>query len=111
MAVVRLMFRPGGQWFQKDLAESLVSYGRASVSSLVLSTDETTVETSSDIQHLDRDRKYMEKLEKLEYQAVKESRGMWSDSAIRLEQKDLVEEVEFQAKATFFQRLWRKMRG
>jgi len=113
MAVARLFFRPEGNWFQKDLAESLVKYGRANVSSLMLSTIETypIVETSSDVKHLEQDSKYMEQLERAEHGAVKESLGMWSDSMVRRVQKDLVEEVEFQTNATMLQQLWRRIRG
>jgi hypothetical protein len=113
MALARLSLRPGRQWLPQDLAESLVKYGHASVSNAMLTTNDTypIVETSSDLKHLEMDLKYMERLAKVEYQAVKESQGMWSDSRIRQERRDLVDEVEFQTKASMFQKLWRRFRG
>lgn len=113
MALARLFLRPGGHWLPQDLAESLVQYGRASVSGVILTTNEEypIVETSSDLKHLEMDLKYIERLAKVEYQAVKESQGMWSDSMIRKERRDLIDEVEFQTNASVFQKLWKAFQG
>jgi hypothetical protein len=75
--------------------------------------DESTlvVDTSDSLKDLEKDTKYMQKLEQAEYLAAKESHGMWSDPQVRSDRKDIVEEIEFEAKATVLQKLWRWLRG
>lgn len=116
-AVCRLYYTPGGEFFRKDLGAALVRYGRASVLSsgyMFVEKNQRSnhqLQSSRELKHLQSDSKYMDALQKLEYEAIKESRGMWADSSVRATKKDLVEEVEYQANATIFQKLWNWYRG
>ena len=122
-AVCRIYYRhPKRFLFSKsDLAESLVRYGRASVASGMhvvsneslpaTSTNTVIVDTSTRVEDLRKDAQYMEGLEQAEYEAAKESRGMWADPVVRQSRPDLVEEIDFQTKASFVQKLWRWFRG
>jgi endonuclease YncB( thermonuclease family) len=117
IAVCRLYYRPKlFQFWATDVADSLVRFGHASVNSEVFMKNEHTaktkiVDTSTRLDDLRKDVKYLERLEKLEYEAAKGSFGMWSDSRIREMRRDVVEEVEFQTKANMLQKFWRWFRS
>jgi hypothetical protein len=113
-AVCRLRYRPGKSFFRVDLGQSLVRYGRATISSAGMHVPDesvTVVDTSESLKDLEEDTKYMQKLEQAEYLAAKGSHGMFSDAQVRSDRKDIVEEIEFEAKATVIQKLWRWLRG
>jgi hypothetical protein len=125
IAVCRITYRPS--WFQlfsTDIAESLVRTGNANVSPLVISatidSDGSTptsnrrrkvVDSSQRIQDLRKDVKYLDWLAKAEFQAAKESMGMWSVPEVRASKAEIIEDVEFQTKANALQKLWRWLRG
>ena len=136
IAVCRIRYRPpyasgggsGGliqQLFRTDIASTLVRNGRASVlSSGMFISDEKeglsasssagrrqTVDASTSLSDLRKDATYLEKLGIEEFEAVKESKGMWADPNVRESQKDLVDEAKFEKTATILQKLWRWLRG
>jgi len=116
-AICRIYYRPGGEFFRKDLASSLVRYGRASVltsGSLFAEQNDLMrpkLLSSNDVRHLRNDAKYMDTLQRQEYESIKESLGMWADPEARASKKDVVEEVEYQTKATIFRKVWNWIRG
>jgi endonuclease YncB( thermonuclease family) len=114
VAICRLNYRPK-QWqiFSTDIAEALIKAGNANVAqSMFQSTSGTKiVDSSSRIQDLRKDVKYLDRLALSEFDAAKKSMGMWSVPEVREMRKEVVEEVDFQAKANIFQKLWRSMRG
>lgn len=71
----------------------------------------TIVDSSDHVEDLKKDIKYMNQLDKAEYQAATESAGMWADPSVRASRQDLVEEVTFQNEANWFQKIWRWLRG
>lgn len=105
------------QWlFPTDLALSLVAMGRACVSDHDeekdgLFTHYRSFDMTDSVRDLRRDVAYAERLQKTEYRAAAERRGMWQDSAIRALRPDVVQEAEFQAHAPWYQKLWRWLRG
>jgi hypothetical protein len=125
IALCRITYRPS--WFQlfsTDIAESLVRTGNANVSPLVISAtidgDGSTptssrrrklVDSSQRIHDLRNDVKYLDWLAKAEFQAAKESMGMWSVPEVRASKAEIIEDVEFQTKANSLQKLWRWLRG
>lgn len=108
-AVARVSFRPGGHLFRRDMAESLVRHGRASIlSGMFVSLDNWVIlDTSDRVEDLKKDAKYMNRLEKAEYEAAKEEVGMWTDELVRDDRRDLVDEITFQTEASLFQKAWR----
>lgn len=117
VAVCRVFYRPSlFQIFATDLADSLVRYGHACVESEMYMKNEHTAKTrvidaSSRLEDLRKDIKYLDRLEASEFKAAEGSYGMWSDSMIRQKRRDIVDEIEFQANANIFQRLWRWIRS
>jgi hypothetical protein len=135
IAVGRLYYRPQPQLFATDLGLHMVRWGHAnpsngglygdekeetpSILSSSSSTSDSTrerrragvVDTTESVQDLQKDVKYMEQLVQAEYTAAREARGQWADPGVRSRRRDIVEEVEFQATATFWQKLWRRLRG
>jgi hypothetical protein len=115
--VGRLYYRPSlFQIFSTDIADTLVRYGHASVESEIFLQNQHTAKSrvedaSKDLNDIRKDANYLDKLGKLEYEAAKGSYGMWSDSFIRDKRRDIVEEVEFQANAPVWQKLWRWIRS
>jgi hypothetical protein len=73
--------------------------------------DWTVVDTSDRVEDLKKDIKYMSRLERAEYEAAKESVGMWADPMVRESRQDLVKEIEFEEEANIFQKVWRWFRG
>jgi hypothetical protein len=112
-AVCHVRYRPGGHFFRRDLAESLVRHGRATIASSMFVAMENwkVIDTSDRVEDLKKDTKCIEKLEKAEYEAAKESVGMWADPLVRDSRQDLMEEITFQTEANSFQKLWRWLRG
>lgn len=116
LAICRLSYRPNLlQLFSTDIAETLIAAGNASVSSSILEkgaqTDTKIVDSSQRIQDLRHDVKYLDRLAKVEFEAAKKSMGMWSVPEVRDSKREVVEEVEFHAKANVFQKVWRWFRG
>jgi len=112
-AVCHVRYRPGGHFLRRDLADSLVRHGRAGIASSMFVTlgNWTIVDTSNRVEDLKKDTKYMKWLEEAEYEAAKESAGMWADPLVREGREDLVEEITFQAEANALQKAWRWLRG
>ena len=112
VAVARVLFRPGMSIIRKDLASSLLSFGRANVASgiHVDISSMPTIDGSTKLGCIEADVKYLEDLAKYEFEAVKEKKGMWGVEDIRKTRHDLVEEADFETKAGFFKKLWRKIR-
>ena len=112
-AICRIRYRPERQVFRSDLAESLVRHGRASIASgMFVTMKEWSIMDASDrVEDLKRDIKYIKQLEDAEYQAAKDSAGMWADQLVRDSRQDLIEEVKFQTEATRLQKIWRWLRG
>jgi len=124
-AVCKVYYRPQLMpLFSTDIAESMVRYGRASPSGGGLfgelrrpsqnNTDyyeEKVVDVTDSRKELQKDANYLIRLDRAEYEAAKGSHGMWSDPNIRKSRPDIVEEVEFQTKASPWQKAWRWLRG
>ena len=102
--------------FRKDLATSLVTFGRANVASGMHIENKTvpmptiTIDGSERLGDIEGDVKYLEKLAEAEFDAVKSGKGMWSVEQIRDSRPDLVEEADFDINAGFWSRLWRRIR-
>ena len=118
VAICRVTYRPTFfQLFATDLAQSLVSSGNATVSSSLLGQQESTrhVYTIRDSSHrlndLQNDIKYLDRLTKVEFEAAAKSIGMWSVLEVREAKREVMDEVEFQTKASAIQKLWRWFRG
>ena len=129
VALCRLSYRPGWQFLSTDLAEALVKEGNANVASTVLNhstssydgsaLDDTLAgsyktkitDTSQRVQDIRRDVKYLDALGTVEFEAAQKSKGMWSVPEIRQMKKEIVDEVDFQAKANPLQKIWRMIRG
>jgi hypothetical protein len=121
LAICRISYRPTLlQLFSSDIAESLLRAGKASASSsLVTATNldekgipkSKIVDASQRIQDLRKDVKYLDRLAKVEFDAAKESTGMWSVPEVRATKPEVVEEAEFQTKANIRQKIWRWLRG
>jgi hypothetical protein len=98
-----------------DLAESMVISGRAVMNQDSLygagTTNYALVDRSESVKNLQRDATYFNHLSRLEYQAACGYRGIWSDASYRDSRQDIVEEADFQAAATLFQKIWRWIRG
>ena len=109
--ISNISFRPGISIFRKDLASSLLTFGRAGVASgMFVETPSTTIlDGSTKLSDIESDAQYLDTLGKLEFDAVKESRGMWATEEVRRRQSDLVEEAEFEANASFFRKIWRRV--
>ncbi|OEU15534.1 hypothetical protein FRACYDRAFT_269406 [Fragilariopsis cylindrus CCMP1102] len=69
------------------------------------------VDTSKRIQDIRNDVKYLDRLTMVEFQAAQKKIGIWSLPEVRKMKKDIIDEVDFQAKATLLQKLWRMIRG
>jgi hypothetical protein len=131
IAIGHLSYRPKTwQWRATDVAYSMVRYGRASLlaegdlwassssSSSSSSScqqpppkEERIVDASENLVDLRADAQYLQDLAAAEYEAAAERRGLWADPTFRQERSDVVAEVEFQATASFWQKLWRRFRG
>ena len=113
-AVCKLEYRPGMKFFRKDLGSSLVTFGRANVASGVHVEDPslltTCIDGSTSLKDIEGDVKYLQELEKYEFEAVKEKKGMWSMDQIRDSRPDLVEEANFEKNAGLWNRLVRRIR-
>lgn len=120
VAICRVTYRPKVfQLFATDIAESLIATGNASVSTTILGREVTSFQstatcikdTSHRLQDLRDDVKYLDRLAKVEFEAASQSIGMWSVPEVRESKREVVEEVEFQTKASSIQKLWRWIRG
>ena len=121
VAVCRMTYRSTlFQLWGSDVASVLIGIGAANASpSLVEAANtggeedgtERVLETSHKIQDLRKDVRYLEHLANAEVEAAKDSKGMWSVTEVREEKRNVVEEAEFQMKATSLQKLSRWVRG
>ena len=121
VAICRVTYRPSFfQFFPTDIAESLVSTGNANVSSNILGREmpdskdgsSTSINDSSErLQDLQNDVKYLDRLANVEFEAAQQSMGMWSVPEVRASKREVIDEVEFQAKAGILQKLWRWVRS
>lgn len=127
LGVCKLSYRPTlFQLYPTDIAVSLLVSGNATVSATLLASNKETrdddystsagpgttiVHSSKRLDDLRNDVKYLERLAQAEYDAVKNEAGIWAFSEARETKSDVVAEIEFQAKANIFQKLWRRLRG
>ena len=66
------------------------------------------LDASKDLSDIRKDVTYLEWLNKLELDAIKGQYGMWTDRTIRSALRPhVVEEMEFQATASTWQKVWR----
>jgi hypothetical protein len=112
IAVCKVSFRPSTSIFQKDLASSLVAYGRANVAPgmHIDIPGRPTVDGSMSLEDAEKDVQYIDKLSELEYKAVKSKTGMWSIESIRSSRPDLVEFAKEEETATWWKKIWNKFR-
>lgn len=112
VAVAKVSYRPGISLFRKDLASSLLSFGRANIASGIRVDIPfmPTIDGSTKLGHIEADAKYLEDLGKCEFEAVKAKKGMWGISCIRNSRQDLVEEADFEVTAGFWKKIWRRIR-
>lgn len=112
VAICKVSFRSPMSLFQKDLASSLVSYGRANVAPgmHIDIPGRPTVDGSKSLEDAEKDVHYIEKLSQFEYTAVKSKKGMWSIESIRSSRPDLVEFVKDEETATWWKKIWNKFR-
>jgi len=120
IVVCKATYRPTLlQLLPSDLARTLVRYGHASVESELYMNSQnnqhvegTKVKDATDrLDELRKDIQYLNRLEKAEFQAAQGQYGMWSDPAVRDKRRDIYDEIEFQANANVFQKIWRWLRG
>lgn len=117
VAVCWVYYRPSiFQLFATDLADSLVRYGHACVESEVFmkndfTNDTKVIDASTGLEDLRKDIKRLDRLERSQLKGAEQSHGMWSDNSIREKRRDIMDEIEFQANANVFQRLWRWWRS
>jgi hypothetical protein len=115
--VARLYFRPNPmQWLSIDLGEWMVRHGYAVISDNGLynhseSTERVVDTTSQSSRILRHNVSYMERLAKAEYQAASGSYGVWADPHYREGRADVMDEINFQQKASTWQKLWRWLRS
>ncbi len=111
--ICKIKFKPGMSIISKDLATSLLAFGRANVASGMHIEFETTrtIDGSQQIGDLETDVKYLEKLAEAEFDAFKNCKGMWASEEIRISRSDLVTEADFDTKAGFWSKLWRRIRS
>jgi hypothetical protein len=114
VAVARLKYRPNWQLFSTDIAETLIKAGNCLPYISSISSQDNNmkiVDTSKRIQDVRNDVKYLDRLTMFEFQAAQKKIGIWSLPEVREMKKDIIDEVNFQAKATLLQKLWRIIRG
>lgn len=129
LGVCKLSYRPTIlQFFPTDIAVSLLLSGNATVAPTLLASNQDTAEEDDDdmntarpnttivdssqrLDDLRGDVKYLERLEQAEFEALKNETGIWAFSEVRKTNSDAVAEIEFQAKASIFQKLWRRLSG
>ncbi|CAJ1954334.1 unnamed protein product [Cylindrotheca closterium] len=127
--VCKLAYRPTlFQLFPTDIAVSLLLSGNATIAPTLLasnhetadgdddhastaSSSTTIVNSSQRLDDLRNDAKYLERLAQAEFEALKKESGIWAYSEVRETKADDVAEIEFQASANIFQKLWRRLRG
>jgi len=112
IAVCKVQWKPATSILRKDLASSLINYGRASAGTGVYVEHKSMIATdgSKKLQDIEGDVRYLEQLGKNEYESVKNSAGMWNAQNVRDSRPDLVKEAEFDAQASWYSKLWRKIR-
>jgi endonuclease YncB( thermonuclease family) len=115
MAVARLYWfdkrtNPGLPFSRQiDLGAYLIGSGQARLASVdegLVLHDGVASEKLSD---KERDITYMNHLEALERKAISQRRGMWVFDHIRQSEQDLVDEVEWESTATWWQKLFRQV--
>lgn len=143
MAVCKLSFRNNAfELFPTDVAFALVRWGYASPAETLYSSkdDSRIIDTSTQLNVIKGDNRYLKGLEHAEFDAAKEYKGMWvrcyephrlayrtnrtvtksyffpysvqqADPTVREKRKDLTDEVDFQTKASIWKKLWRWIRG
>jgi hypothetical protein len=118
VAICRVTYRPTlFQLFPTDLAQSLTASGNSGVSSTIFGHDQsdghssTIKDASQRLQDHENDIKYLDRLAKVEFEAAAKSNGMWSAPEVRAAKREVIDEVEFQAKASAIAKIWRRIRG
>lgn len=119
VAFCHVTYRPKSfQLFPTDIATELVATGNAAVSTSLLGRELQGATTTSEItdssqrlQDLRNDVKYLDKLAQTEFDAARQSRGMWAIPEVREARRDIMDEVDFENKANLLQKLWRWLRG
>lgn len=98
---------------RQDLGESLTLLGLATISKEWYSCkqNENIIDTSESVGDLRKDASYISRIGRAEFEACKGFYGIWSNEEYRKTRKDIVEEVEFQRKASVWRKLWKFIRG
>lgn len=112
VAICKLAYRTSKiSLFRKDLGTIMVGSGRAAVAEGIFMENESmsNVDSSTRIIDLKNDANYMEHLGKMEYDAFKNSMGMWAYPSVRETRPDLLEEANFEANASIWRKLWRRL--
>jgi hypothetical protein len=104
-------------WWGQDVGSLLVQSGQAHVlsssSSGLLHMDHPLypiLYKSTNNKHILRDAQYIHKLVDYEHKAIQGSHGLWSIDAVRTLKPDVMQEMEFQSKATRVQKVWRRIK-
>ena len=101
-------------YYGQDVSSMLVQKGRALVlSSGLLHVDlplYPTLHKSTNMKHIKSDAKYIQSLSELEYKAIQTRQGLWSSDSVRELKPELIQEVEFQSKASPWKKLWRRIK-
>lgn len=94
----RLMFIPQ----RIDLGAELVKSGQVRLDHSVASMDTSRNDRQNN------DSKYFQHLSKMEHSAILDYRGMWKSPELRKVESELVEKVEWESKAKWYHKLWRR---
>jgi hypothetical protein len=106
-AIVRLSYWPKSKWWPVDLGTHLVQEGLARTQD----TPITGRYGSDQLRHKQNDIGYLSSLSRLEHMAIAKRLGMWSLPTVLSSSKDFVEHVDWSHRATWYQKLYRKLRG
>jgi hypothetical protein len=108
-------------WFlpkKVDLQATLVQNGEARLTNYDDSSTENEssqqkniLHASESVKHKHGDVQYLDQLALLEREAIQHRCGMWQDAALRDNYRDVVQEAEWEASASWWQRLWRRFRA
>jgi hypothetical protein len=106
-AVVRLSYWPKSKWWPVDLGTHLVQEGLARTQDIPISGNYG----SEELRHKQNDIDYVNSLSRVEHSAIAKRLGMWSIPSVLSSVTDLVEHVDWSHRATWYQKLYRRLRG
>ena len=107
-AICKVNYKPGAVLFRKDMALSLVQYGRAEVTSgmHVELPGRRTTDGSSKLDDLNADGAYMDQLSNAEYVAIQGRKGLWADDYVREMKNDFIKDILAEENLSVLTRLW-----